>query len=173
MNYQYITLKNQKDLIEGVVLRRLVVHKDKTGLLVETLRCDWRDVYSRNLPFSMQYLSITPSKLARDEDKWHVHENQFDRFICVAGRIATAIFDPRDGSKTKGQLNLFLMGPGKEDEMFMVVIPKKTYHGFMVISEESGYLLNFPTQLYNPKDEGRVDNPHLDWQKVRADFNLK
>lgn len=174
MNYQYLSLNNQKGLIEGVVMKKLVVHKDESGILFETLRTDWQDVYNQeDLKFAMQYMSQTPSGLARDEDKWHVHKYQKDRFICTSGRIVTAVYDDRATSKTNGQLNLFLMGPQKEEEMYMVIIPEETYHGFMVISKEPGYLLNFPTQLYNPEDEGRVPNSDPIWARVRSDFNLK
>lgn len=174
MNHKYIDLNNQKDLIDGVILRKLVLHKDESGLLVETLRIDWEDVFNlNNMRFAMQYISVTPPKIARDEDKWHVHGLQKDRFICVSGRIVTAIYDPREASPTKDKLNLFLMSPQKEEEMYMVVIPEETYHGFMVISQQPGYLLNFPTQLYNPEDEGRIPNNLFDWNKVREDFGIK
>ena len=173
MNYQYITLSSKQDLIEDVILRKLTIHKDESGTLVETLRRDWNDVFGENeLDFAMQYLSITPSGQVRDEDKWHVHKKQKDRFICVSGKIVTALYDPREGSKTKGQTNLFLMGPEKQEEMYMVVIPQDVYHGFMVISKEPGYLLNFPTQLYTGEDEGRVENSQLDWRQVANDFGL-
>ena len=173
MNYTYLDLNNQKDLIEGVVLRALIVHQDDSGTLVETLRRDWNDVFGENeLDFAMQYLSVTPSGAIRDENKWHVHKKQKDRFICVWGKIVTALYDPREGSKTKGQTNLFLMGPEKQEEMFMVVIPEDVYHGFMVVSKAPGYLLNFPTQLYTGEDEGRVENSQLDWRQVANDFSL-
>jgi len=174
MNYHYINLNNQKNLIDGVILRKLTIHKDPTGSLVETLRSDWQDVFNdSDLSFTMQYMSITPSGIARDEDMWHVHKFQKDRFICVSGKIITAIYDPRKSSKTKGQLNLFVMSPQNENEMCMVVIPEETYHGFIVVSNESGYLLNFPTQLYNPQDEGRINNNgELNWQEVRKDYKI-
>ena len=173
MNYQYITLPNQQGLIEDVILRKLTIHKDESGTLVETLRRDWQDVFDdEGLNFSMQYLSITPSGLVRDKDKWHVHKKQKDRFICVSGKIVTALYDPREGSKTKSQTDLFLMGPEKQEEMYMVVIPQDVYHGFMVISKEPGYLLNFPTQLYTGEDEGRVENYQLDWRQVANDFGF-
>ena len=55
MKLQYINLNNQKDLIEGVVLRKLTIHKDSSGILVETLRTDWRDVFNQlNFPFTIQ-----------------------------------------------------------------------------------------------------------------------
>jgi len=155
VNFTYLDLNNQKDLIE------------------ETLRRDWSDVFDdKGLNFAMQYLSITPSGRIRDEDKWHVHKKQKDRFICVSGKIVTTLYDPREGSKTKGKINLFLMGPEKKEEMFVVVIPEDVYHGFMVVSKELGYLLNFPTQLYTGEDEGRVENSQLDWRQVANDFGL-
>lgn len=170
MNYQYINLSQKNNLIDGALIRKLIINKDQSGSLFETMRTDWQDIAGSN--FAMQYLSITPAGLIRDEDKWHVHKYQDDRFICAAGRIVTALYDPREGSKTKGNLNLFVMGPQKEEEMYIVLIPKEVYHGFMVISKTEGYLLNFPTQLYNPADEGRVENSQLDWNKVRQDFNI-
>ncbi|MEK7580938.1 MAG: dTDP-4-dehydrorhamnose 3,5-epimerase family protein [Patescibacteria group bacterium] len=171
MNYSYLNLESTQGKIDGVILRKLVVHKDPTGSLVETLREDWQDVFNPTSPFKMQYMSITPSKVARDEDKWHVHKHQKDRFICASGKIVTAVFDPRENSPTNGKLNLFTMGPNNEEEMYMIVIPQETYHGFMVVSTEPGYLLNFPTQLYNSSDEGRIENKgELNWQKVREDF---
>ena len=173
MNYQYIDLNRQQDLIEDVILRKLIIHKDASGSLVETLRVDWNDVFDKgDKRFAMQYMSTTPRGIARDEGKWHVHKVQKDRFICISGRIVTAIYDSRKTSKTYQKLNLFVMGPDKEEEMYMIVIPEQTYHGFMVISQTSGFLLNFPTQLYNPKDEGRIKNDQLDWNKVRKDFGI-
>jgi len=170
---KYITLKNSQNLIEGVVLRKLIIHKDESGSLVETLRRDWTDVFNdKELNFAMQYLSITPSGLIRDQDRWHFHKKQKDRFICVWGKIVTALYDPREGSKTKGKLNLFLMGPENEDEMYMIVIPEEVYHGFMVVSKEPGYLLNYPTQLYTGEDEGRVENTQLVWRQIANDFGL-
>lgn len=170
MKNNYITLSNSENLIKDVVIRKLTMHKDESGLLVETLRGDWQDVFKT--PFAMQYLSITPSGLIRDEDKWHVHQKQNDRFICISGRIVTALYDDREGSVTKGQKNLFIMGPEKEEEMYVVVIPKEVYHGFAVVSKEPGYLLNFPDQLYTGEDEGRVDNRQLNWKQVLNDFGI-
>lgn len=174
MKQQYLNLVKMDNLIDGVIMRQLTIHRDKTGTLIETLRSDWLDVYSEEISFKMQYMSITPSFVARDEDKWHVHKYQKDRFICISGRIVTAVYDARENSKTKGVLNLFTMGPKNENEMYMLVIPEGTYHGFMVVSQESGYLLNFPTQLYNPDDEGRVNHTDkFNWKEIREDFANK
>lgn len=173
MNYNYINLKNTGDLIKGVILRKLILHKDQTGTLVETMREDWPDVAGSGMSFKMQYISQTPPGIARDEDKWHVHKFQSDRFICISGKIVTAVYDPRKNSTTQGMLNLFEMSPALDDEMYMLVIPQETYHGFIAISKVAAMLANFPTQLYNPNDEGRIDNNgELSWKKVREDFGV-
>jgi dTDP-4-dehydrorhamnose 3,5-epimerase len=174
MKHSYLNLNNLEDVIEGVVVHKLKVFKDQSGSLFETLRTDWDDVYKGiDAPFAMQYMSKTPSGLARDEDEWHVHQKQKDRFICASGSIIAAVYDPREGSKTKGKLNLFVMSPEKEEEMYMVVIPERTLHGFMVVSKEQGMLLNFPTQLYSGEDEGRVKHAgEFNWQDVRDDFGI-
>lgn len=170
MKNTYLNINNKEDLISDVVLKKLTIHEDESGVLFETLRSDWQEVIGEKAPFAMQYMSITPPKIARDEDQWHVHKNQKDRFICVSGRIVTALFDPRDNSLTKGKLNLFIQSPDKEEEMYMVLIPQDVYHGFMVISQKPAYLLNFPTHLYTPEDEGRAENRELSWQTIRDDF---
>ena len=67
---------------------------------------------------------------------------------------------------------MFLMGPEKQDEMYMVVIPEDVCHRFMVVSKEPGYLLNFPTQLYTGEDEERIENSQLDWRQIANDFGF-
>jgi len=38
-----------------------------------------------------------------------------------------------------------------ENDPYEILIPKKTLHGFMAVSETPAVLLNFPTRLYDPK----------------------
>lgn len=178
---EFITLENitKHTLIQGIVVHPLKINKDESGVLVETLRKDWTDVYGEERDFSMQYYSITPPGLARDEDVWHCHPTvQEDRMLVVSGSIVLAIADKREGSKTKDTLNLFYMQSDKNP--YMVLVPKNTLHGFMVVSKEKAILLNFPTALYNPKEESRVsyteanvllqDETPFSWSFVRKVF---
>lgn len=178
---EFITLKNKsdKELIKDVLIYPLKVNKDSSGTLVETLRKDWKEIYGRGREFSMQYFSVTDPGIARDEDVWHCHPTiQEDRFLVAYGAIVAAVADSRDGSPTKGLLNLFYID--SEKDPYILLIPKKTLHGFMVVSKTPAVLLNFPTSLYNPKEEGRI--PYQDvgikmengdlfsWKFVRKQF---
>ncbi|MDO8657713.1 MAG: dTDP-4-dehydrorhamnose 3,5-epimerase family protein [Candidatus Levybacteria bacterium] len=174
----FITLENKDriKLIEDVVIRPLKINKDESGTLVETLRADWEDIYGFGREFKMQYYSITPPGLARDEFVWHFHPTmQEDRFLVVQGSIVLAVADNRKGSPTEGLLNLFRVDADKNP--YMVLVPKETLHTFMVISSQPAILLNFPTALYNPKEEGRIpfseanvkvnDGSLFSWENVR------
>ncbi len=168
---QLIGLKNlhEHPIIDGVITRPLKINRDETGILVETMRKDWQDVYGEGRDFAMQYYSVTQSGIARDESVWHYHPGgQEDRFLVVSGTIVTAIADQRKESPTFGLLNLFVMD--SEKSPYIIVIPKRTLHGFLVISKIPAILLNFPTRLYDPNEEGRI--PHEEALVKNSDGSL-
>lgn len=182
---EYITLKNKDkiELIKDVLLYPLKINQDESGgTLVETLRKDWIGIYGPDRKFYMQYYSVTGSGIARDEKVWHLHPNyQEDRFFVVSGAVVAAIADNRRDSSTKGLLNLFYMQAEKDP--YMLLIPKGTLHGFIVVSKEPAILLNFPTGLYNPKEEGRISHEEANilmengnlftWDSVRQNNPLE
>lgn len=183
MIMDFITLENlnSSKLINGILLHPLKINKDASGILVETLRADWQGIYGPEREFKMQYYSITPSGVARDENVWHYHQMQEDRFLVVSGAIVTVVADNRQDSPTNGLLNLFYMEAHADP--YILLIPKKTLHGFLVVSKIPAILLNFPTKLYNPEDENRmsyseakIELPNGDlfsWKKVRESQNFK
>lgn len=178
---EYINLENNKGLIEDVILFPLKVNRDKRGILVETLKINWSEIYNDKRPFTQNYFSTTKPGVARDNDKWHVHKNQEDRFIVISGNIVVAMFDPRKDKKSYLTLNLFLMGEINGDNgQYLLLIPKNVMHGFVVIGKNPATLLNYPTQLFNPEDEGRVlhkdsgakfpDGTNFSWDTIRKNF---
>jgi dTDP-4-dehydrorhamnose 3,5-epimerase len=143
--------------IADVTLRALRVNRDPRGTLTELLRSDWPDLFGATMPFAQVYASTTAPGVARDEDRWHVHRHQTDRFYCLAGRLVVAIFDPRPASPTRGRLLLVELAAGEDAPApLAVTIPPGTLHGFVVTSATPATLLNFPTRLYDPSDEGRL-----------------
>lgn len=178
---EFITLRNKDNiqLVKGVLLYPLKVNRDETGILVESLRKDWPEIYGGDRDFSMQYFSVTKPWIARDENLWHYHLTiQEDRFLIAQGEIVAAVADNREGSQTRSLLNLFHMKA--DEDPYILLIPKRTLHGFMVISQAPAVLLNFPTALYDPKEEGRIphkevniklpDGGEFTWEKVRDEF---
>lgn len=143
--------------IPGVELRRLVAHRDDRGTLTELLRTDWAEVFGDALPFAQAYVSFTKQGVARDDGRWHVHQRQTDRFVCLAGRLVVPIADAREGSPTRGQLTLVeLSAEPDAPAPLMVTVPPGTLHGLIAVGPGLSGLMNFPSQLYDASDEGRV-----------------
>ena len=143
--------------IADVTIRPLTTNRDPRGTLTELLRSDWQDVFGEGMPFAQVYTSTTAPGVARDVDRWHVHQHQTDRFYCLAGRIVVAIADPREGSHSRGRIMLVeLAAQADGPAPLLVTIPPRTLHGFVVTSAGPATLLNFPNRLYDPEDEGRL-----------------
>lgn len=170
MNFITLKNKNTTQLIHDVIIHPLKINQDESGgILVETLRTDWKEIYGKGREFAMQYYSITNSGIARDENVWHYHPTiQEDRFLVVLGEIVVAVSDNRPRFSSYGLLNLFYMQA--ERDPYILLIPKQTLHGFLVVSREPAILLNFPTVVYNPKEEGRI--PHAEAQVKLSDKSL-
>lgn len=168
MDQKIKLVKPKTTKIQDVVVLERVLHFDPRGFLVETLRKD--DSKARGDNFAMSYNSMTPPGVARDEHQWHHHEKQVDRFICVKGRIALALYDNRKTSKTYGLLEVLDLDGAHNDDMvkvrkenknadkptYLVTVPKGVYHCYKNIGAEDCLLVNFPTQIFNSKDEGRA-----------------
>jgi len=184
MKYKYFDLSklDKYELIEDVVVRPLTAHRDERGILVETIKKSWKDVYGEKRPFAQSYFSETKSNVARDEGQWHIHPTkQEDRFVVIKGRVVFALMDNRKDSSTYKLLNLFLMGEMEKDRgYYHLLVPQRVLHCFLVVSKKPSLLINFPTRLYDEKEEGRIDfkkvkledGSNFDWNIVRREFGL-
>lgn len=139
------------------------LHTDRRGFLVETLRRDDSDVDGGR--FAMSYSSLTLPGQFRDADRWHVHRRQTDRFVVPLGEMTLALLDARASSPTHGRLEVIALdGPtfdpspasAGEGLLYLVPIPPGVYHCIGNLSTRPFLLTNFPTEMYDPGDEGRV-----------------
>jgi len=138
-------------LIDGVQLKELKVIPDERGRLMEILRSD-DELFER---FGQVYMTTAYAGVVK---AWHYHKIQDDRFAVVKGMMKLVLFDDRESSSTRGEVNEFFLG---EYNPLLVRIPSGVYHGFKGISEEEAIVINIPTEPYNREkpDEYRLD-PH-------------
>jgi dTDP-4-dehydrorhamnose 3,5-epimerase len=89
---------------------------------------------------------------------WHYHEKQDDFITCVKGMLKLVLFDDRQDSPTRGEINEFFIG---DYNAGLVKVPRKVYHGWKCISEAEAIVINIPTEPYSGEDpdEYRLD-PH-------------
>jgi dTDP-4-dehydrorhamnose 3,5-epimerase len=148
-------------MIQGVVVKKLRLIPDERGMLMEMLRND--DEFFQK--FGQVYVSMAYPGVVKG---WHYHKIQTDHFAIVKGMMKVVLYDRRDGSPTKGDVNEFFMG---ELNHILITIPPGVLHGMKCIGTEPAYLINIPTEPYNYKepDEHRV-HPHendipYDWER--------
>ena len=149
-------------LIDGVRVKQLKLIPDERGFLMEMLRSD--DEFFQK--FGQAYLTVAYPGVVKG---WHYHKKQTDHFVFVKGMAKVVLYDTRDGSKTKGEINEFFMG---EQNPILLVIPPLVLHGMKGIGTEPAYLVNTPTEhyIYDSPDEFRVA-PHS--PEVPYDWNRK
>ena len=138
-------------MIDGVKIKQLKVIPDERGRLMEILRED-DEIFMR---FGQVYLTTGYPGVVK---AWHYHKVQNDHFCVVKGMMKVVLYDARDGSPTKGEVNEFFLG---EHRPVVLRIPPLVYHGFKTISQEEALLINVSTQVYrhDGPDEFRV-HPH-------------
>ncbi len=136
-------------MIDGVKIKKLKVIPDERGFLMEMMRDD--DEFFQK--FGQVYLSVVYPGVVKG---WHWHQKQTDHFVFVKGMAKVALYDRREGSRTKGEVNEFFMG---EQNPILLVIPAGVLHGMKGIGTEPAYLVNTPTEhyVYDQPDEFRVD----------------
>lgn len=148
-------------MIEGVVVRQLKLLADERGWLMEILRKDW-DVFEK---FGQVYVTAAYPNVVK---AWHMHKKQTDHLVCITGMVKLVLYDDRKRSKTKGEIDEFVIG---EQNYALVKVPPEVWHGFRVISQKTALVLNTPTELYDYKapDEYRLPP---DTDKISYDWKL-
>jgi len=136
-------------MIDGVKIKKLKIIPDGRGKLMEIMRCD-DEIFEK---FGQAYFTTAFPGVVK---AWHYHKKQDDHFVCLQGKIKLGLYDAREGSKTKGEVNEFIL---TLEDPFLVKIPKGVYHGFKCVADVESMIINIPTMAYNPKepDEYRLD----------------
>jgi len=149
-------------MIEGVRTKSLKLIPDERGWLMEMLRND-DPVFVK---FGQLYATATYPGVVKG---WHLHREQVDNFVCVAGMVKLVLYDPREDSPTCKEINEFFIG---DRNALLVQVPAGVYHGWKCISPETSVVVNCPTELYHydKPDEVRLDAHSkeipYDWARV-------
>ena len=150
-----------RDPIAGVKVKTLRHIPDERGYLMEIIRADDTDFFTK---FGQVYVSATYPGVVK---AWHYHRIQIDNFVCIAGMVKLVLVDTRNDSPTKGTINEFFLG---SQNRLLVRVPNLVYHGWKCISPETALVVNVPNEPYNyaTPDEYRLE-PHgtlpYDWAR--------
>jgi dTDP-4-dehydrorhamnose 3,5-epimerase len=136
-------------MIHNVRTKSLRVIPDERGRLMEILRSD-DEMFIR---FGQLYMTTAHPGVVKG---WHYHKNQVDNFAVVKGMIKLVLYDRREDSPTRDEINEFFLG---EHNPQLVQIPPLVLHGFKCVGAEEAIVVNCPTEVYDYRcpDEFRID----------------
>lgn len=148
----------KKITIADVSAIERTIFYDPRGFLIETFASSKekdKSVYS--------YFSVTQPGQARDQDQYHFHQQQTDRFTVVRGKMWILLLDMREGSTTLSKLEVvevkgadLKVRTKRTIPAYTLIIPPGVYHGIMAPGPGEAELVNQPSREYDPNDEGRV-----------------
>ena len=108
--------------------------------------------------FGQIYMTMVKRGVAKG---WHYHKLQDDHFICVWGKALVVLYDLRQDSPTKGEVQEFyLTEPNQDGEHVVVKIPKGVVHGFTAVDCDEARIINAPTMLYNYENPDELRFPY-------------
>ncbi len=138
-------------LIDGVRIDPLLVRSDPRGELVELLT-------TRDNPIDPIVHVYKVTAEAGSVRAWVYHDRQTDRLTYTEGDFRIVLYDIRDGSPTKGLLNVFDFGAKMP---VCLHIPAFVVHGVQNRGERASFV-NMPTRAYDPARPDKQRLPHPD-----------
>jgi len=98
---------------------------------------------------------------------WHLHTRMTLNNAVMSGRAKLVLYDDRDGSRSKGQVEEIFLG---EDNYVLVQIPPGIYNGYKAYGDKLAILANCADMPHDPDEIVRVD-PFTD--QIPYDWQLK
>ena len=119
-------------MIEGVKITPLKQIEDERGKVMHMLRNDSK-IFKK---FGEIYFSTVHSGKIKG---WHLHSRMTLNYAVVVGEIKLVLYDSRQDSKTKGQVQeLFL----SQKNYKLISVPPLIWNGFMGIGENTAIVAN-------------------------------
>lgn len=134
-------------MIDGVEINQLNIIPDERGMILKMLRND-DPVFKE---FGEIYFSVIFPGVVKG---WHIHKKMTLNYAVVSGLIKLVLYDDRDASPTKGEVQEIFLG---RENYKLVTIPPMVWNGFKGIGTESAIVANCATLPHDPDEIERMD----------------
>jgi len=147
-------------MIEGVKITALKQILDERGKIMHMLRSD-SDLYTG---FGEIYFSCVHPGAIKG---WHIHSNMTLNYAVPHGNIKFVLFDEREDSPTKNEVQEIFLGP---DNYYLVTVPPMVWNGFKGIGKEAAIVANCSSIPHGNDEVARLDP--FD-SRIPYDWNIK
>ena len=133
----------ERRLIEGVVVREVRSVITANSVTTEICRSDWgvvEGVVKQTIHVAIRGHAISA---------WHQHRGRFDYIFVVGGHLRVVLYDPREDSPTRGQVDVFHLSPQRPQ---LLVVPPYVWHGVQNLSSDFSSFVNLFNEVYDYAD---------------------
>lgn len=147
-------------MISGVEVIPLKQIFDERGKVMHMLRSDAQHFEA----FGEIYFScIHPNAIKA----WHLHQEVTLNYAVVSGQIKFVLYDDRENSETKGEINELFLSP---ENYSLVRVPPRIWNGFKGVGGETAIVANCATLAHDPDEIIRED---AESSKIPYDWQIK
>lgn len=129
--------------LQGVQCKEMRHIITKNGVSTEMYRADW------GLESGTIAQALHVSLRAGAISAWHCHQRQTDHIFCVLGTMRLVLFDDREHSPTRGEVQELYLSDRRP---MLVVIPTRVWHGIQNLTQQDVIFCNFFDRVYDHSD---------------------
>jgi dTDP-4-dehydrorhamnose 3,5-epimerase len=133
-------------MIDGVIVHPLRQIPDERGKIMHMLRND--DPHFEQ--FGEIYFSVVYPGVVKG---WHIHKRMTLNYSCILGTIKLVLYDDREGSATRGQVQELVIG---DSNYVLVKIPLGVWNGFKGLGVAPAVVANCSTIPHDPQEIERI-----------------
>lgn len=137
-------------MIDGVLIHPLRQIPDERGKIMHMLRAN--DPYFEK--FGEIYFSTVYPGVVKG---WHLHKEMTLNYAVPMGTIKLVLYDEREESPTRGELNELFIGEGN---YVLVKVPPMVWNGFKGVGVTPALVANCATIPHDPNEISRLDPHH-------------
>lgn len=134
-------------MIDGVVITPLKQIVDERGKIMHMVRSD-SPVFKK---FGEIYFSFVHPGIVKG---WHLHKKMTLNYAVPIGKIKLVLYDVRENSKTKGEINEIILSP---DNYQLVTVPSGIWNGFKGVGGGDSMVANCADMSHDPEEIIRLD----------------
>lgn len=145
-------------MIDGVSVRPLRQIPDERGKVMHMLR----KTDPHFIEFGEVYFSTVFPGVVKG---WHLHKKMTINYAVPFGRIKLVLYDPREKSPTKGEVQELFLG---QENYSLVSVPPGVWNGFKGCGATEAIVCNCASIVHDPEEMERLDptqnNIPYDWK---------
>ena len=134
-------------MISGVKILKKSILPDNRGKIMHIIKST--DNFLEN--FGEVYCSTIYPNIVKG---WHSHRCVTINYFVLIGSINFVLFDNRNGSSTKNQIQEIPMGQANN---VLVSVPPLVWNGFKCTGLKEAFVLNIQNKPYNDNEVERLD----------------